>query len=240
MTRRPEIDPRIATASRVEVVPIDELVEWDRNPHQGNDPELIESLRRFGQVTPIVRAPDGWIIAGNTTLRAMRALGFPSCAVVTLDASEAEQVAFGLASNRIGQLGEDDPAKLLALLQEIDVLEGTGWTLDDTADLTAMLEEIDRTESRTSINPETGTANDEPSLGEYLQGYQGHTVRSIVLDYEVDVFSWVVEHAETLRRQMGVQTNSALVVKMIAALTGDEAPAMPAEQTPDAADSTTP
>lgn len=232
MPRRPAttIDPRIATAARVEVVEIDGLRQWDRNPHRGSVDDVRASLRRFGQVTPIVRAPDGWIIAGNTTLQAMIEEGYSHCATVTLDAEESEQVAYGLASNQTARLGEDDDAKVLALLRELEVLEGTGYTDDDVADLNALLQELAAAETplphdgpRTALNDE-GVSSGENTMGQYLDGYQASGIRSIVLDYDLSTFAWLAERAERLRAEIGVDTNSALFVALIADRLNEQAP----------------
>ncbi len=230
-TRQPAIDPRIATARRVVAVPVAELRVWDRNPHEGDVSALRQSLARFGQVTPIVRAPEGWIIAGNHTFKALVEEGFTHAACVTLEAAEAEQIAFGLASNRTGALGVDDDRQVLALLSELQVLDGTGYTVDDVADLQALMEELDRPRLRSEgasgyegVNRLTGIADDEPSMTERLGEYQLHNIRSMVLDYPVETFAWVAAQAERARAELSVDTNSALLVALLANLLGEQAP----------------
>lgn len=222
------IDPRIQTAARVTVVPIADLRQWDRNPHTGDALEVTASLQRFGQVVPIVRAPDGWIISGNTTLRCMADLGFTTCAVVTLDAEEQEQVAWGLASNNLGRKGEDDDAKVLALLRDLDILDGTGYTIENLEDLTALMEEVhtadQAVEGHAHVNEQTGVTANEQSYDGYLAGYQQHQVRSVILDYPVETFAWWTEQATALRSAMSVETNADLVVALIAEKSGVPAP----------------
>lgn len=222
------IDPRIETAARVTVVNIADLRQWDRNPHQGDLEEVKASLLRFGQVVPIVRAPDGWIISGNTTLQGMDELGYQQCAVVTLDAEESEQVAWGLASNNIGRKGMDDDAKVLALLTELQVLDGTGYSIEDLEDLTALMQEIETADNRepafSQLGSQTGVAQNEHSLADLEDGYRAHQVRSIILDYELATFSWVTEQLTALRSSLSVDTNAAVIVALIAEATGVAAP----------------
>jgi hypothetical protein len=229
--RAARIDPRIATAARVSVVPVAELREWDRNPHRGDVSTIAASLLRFGQVVPIVRAPDGWIVAGNHTLRAITDLGWEKCAVVTLDGDEAELFAYGLASNRIGLLGDDDDRTVLELLNLVE-LDGTGYTLDDVDDLTALLQEMTRTESsvaealvgRCTIDPTTGIAPNELSYPDALGLYQVKQVRTVLFDYLPDTFEWLMGLLGGLREQYAVESNAALFVALVAEAANVAAP----------------
>lgn len=217
----PESDELIETAARVTIVNVADLRQWDRNPHSGDVQSIRLSLERFGQVVPIVRAPDGWVIAGNHTLKAMIELGWERCAVVTLDAEQSEQVAYGLASNRISELGEDDEALVYALLQELDVIDGTGYTTDDLADLSALMEELDRRETQSdearhsAIDPDTGVVNNEPSMGERLDVYQQTSIRSVVLDFDLETFEYITNAFSQLRAQYGVASNSSVVEHLL-------------------------
>lgn len=215
----PKIDKHIETAARVTVVSLSELRQWDRNPHTGDVDSIKKSLERFGQVTPIVRAPEGWVIAGNHTLKAMGELGWERCAVVTLNADESEQVAYGLASNRLSELGQDDDALVYELLQELAVIDGTGYTTDDLADLAALIEELDKedeaTHRPTVINPETGIAYDEPSIGDRLDAYQHTSIRSVVLDFDLETFEYITNALAQLRSQYSVASNSAVVEHLL-------------------------
>lgn len=217
----PKIDKHIETAARVAVVSLSELRQWDRNPHTGDVGSIKKSLERFGQVTPIVRAPEGWVIAGNHTLKAMAELGWERCAVVTLDADESEQVAYGLASNRLSELGQDDDALVYELLQELAVIDGTGYTTDDLADLAALMEELDRQDSSTeeprygAIDPETGVAHNEPTMTERMDMYQHASVRSVVLDFDLETFEYITNAFAQLRSQYSVASNSAVLEHLL-------------------------
>lgn len=228
MPTKPRIDPRIATARKVDVVPIDELTEWDRNPHHGDVAAIRASLQRFGQVVPILRAPDGWVVAGNHTLKAMREEGYTHAAVVTATGDDDDLHALGLAMNRIAALGTDDDAAVLALLQGLDALDGTGYTPEDVEDLIAILEEADakaaKTQAPTSTSNDQGVAAGEASLAERLEGYATKGVRSIVVDLDLETFAWWSQNVEAAREAVGVDTNAALIVTLVAGALGIDPP----------------
>lgn len=220
------IDPRISTAMRTTAVPVDELRLWDRNPHTGDVEVARTSIRRFGQVKPIVRAPDGWIVAGNTTLKAMIAEGFATAATVTLDADEEELIAYGLADNQTARLGIDDDTRVYELLRQIGEFEGTGYTPDDFDDLRIRMEEMEAGEQadRPFFNPDTGLRGNEPSMDGYLDGYQAHSIRAVILNYDLTLFAWVQTHAAALRSGMGLDTNAELFAALIGTAVGETPP----------------
>lgn len=212
-------------------MPVEELTLWDDNPHEGDVDAIRASLRRFGQVVPIVRAPDGWIPAGNHTLIAMRREGFTHAAVVTKDGTREELTALALALNKIARMGADDDGKVYELLSSLDDLDGTGYNLDDLGDLRAMLSEADPSplappERPAFINPETGLRDGESTYDEYLDRYAAHTVRAMILNYDLDVYRWVQDQAATLRTELDVATNADLFVRLIAGASGHEPPAV--------------
>ena len=62
---------------------------------------IADSLKRFGQVEPlIVQASTGRVIGGNGRLEVMRSLSWTDCDVVELDVDNLEATALGLALNR--------------------------------------------------------------------------------------------------------------------------------------------
>jgi len=93
---------------------------------------ITASLRRFGQVRPLIVLGDGQIVAGNGTYAAMRNLGWTECDVIrfaTWDATTAAQ--YGIVDNRTAELAEWDFEALSSTLrglaeQKVD-LAGLGW-----------------------------------------------------------------------------------------------------------------
>lgn len=122
------------------LVPLVDLERFPGNPRRGQIDEIAESLRRWGQVRPILT--DGRrIVAGNHTFMAAERLGWTHIAAVAESfKTEAEARAYLVADNRLPELGDYDRAQLAALLAEIEeggAWEGTGYTIDDYEDLQA-------------------------------------------------------------------------------------------------------
>jgi ParB-like chromosome segregation protein Spo0J len=128
-------------------VPIASLTFLARNPRRGDEGKIRESVRRLGQYrSVVVRDISGElvILAGNHTVRAMRAEGHETayCGVIRCTDDEARRVA--AADNRLGELPDPetgeryDPDDLAELLASLDGdFDGTGWTEEDLAGLLA-------------------------------------------------------------------------------------------------------
>lgn len=122
------IAPRLKPFAR----PVAGLTYHPQNPRSGDVDAIADSLKRFGQVKPIVvQQSTGYVIAGNHVLRAARALGWKQVAVVEVDCDDATATAYLLADNRMSDLGTFDRALLGDLLSRLAVLDGTGYTQDD-------------------------------------------------------------------------------------------------------------
>lgn len=130
-----------AEALRPLLVPIDDVETHPRNPWRGNVDEIAKSLKRFGQLFPILT--DGQqIVAGNHTYLAARALGWSHVAATANEFADPEEARrYMLADNRTAQLADYDRAQLKALVEELDASgqwEGTGYVPDDLADMREM------------------------------------------------------------------------------------------------------
>ena len=139
----------IAPELRAFVVPIASLTSHPRNPRRGNLEVITESLRRFGQLRPIVvQRSSGYVVAGNHLRRAAVALGWRNLAATVLDLDDATASAYLLADNRSSDLGTYDDALLAALLEEAAAagnLAGIGYGRDDIDELVArVLAEAER------------------------------------------------------------------------------------------------
>src|ERR1035437_10722163 len=101
------------------VVPIASLTLHPRNPRRGNLEAITESLRRFGQLRPVVvQRSSMWLVAGNPLVRAARALGWQHLAATVVDLDDATASSYLLADNRCSDLGTYDEALLAAILEE--------------------------------------------------------------------------------------------------------------------------
>lgn len=139
------------------LIPIDELEPFPGNPRVGDVDAVRASLRRFGQVRPIL--VDGpRIVAGHHVRLAAKAEGWTHVAGIENDfADEDEARAYLLADNRIPELGTyslDALVTHLNALAELDALEGTGYTRDDLDDRLAKLRQLNRETPAAPPGPE--------------------------------------------------------------------------------------
>lgn len=120
----------------VKVVPIDTLHPLAGNPRRGDEASITESLTAHGQYSPlIVNAETHEIIAGNTTWRVARSLGWSHIAVTYETATPDETVKRALVDNRASELAEYDDQALLDFLEGMPSLDGTGYGDDEVAEL---------------------------------------------------------------------------------------------------------
>lgn len=172
----------IAEALEHLAVPIDDLTEHPRNPKKGNVEAIVESLQAFGQVRPIlVQASTSYVVAGNHTRKAAKALGWDRIAAVQVDMTDEEALRYLLADNRLADLGEYDESMVLEILEplaEAGKLTGTGFTLDqvrtmrDYADLDIIVHGVEDV-SIEDLKAHSGNYKEHPP--EQIE----HLVRSI-------------------------------------------------------------
>jgi DNA modification methylase len=122
---------------------LDRLHPYHANPRRGNVAAIAESLATVGQYKPIVVNAGTLtgrpleVLAGNHTLAAASQLGWSSLLCVTVDVGEEEAARIVAADNRTADLGSYDDAELLALLEGLPDLAGTGYADSDLAELAA-------------------------------------------------------------------------------------------------------
>jgi site-specific DNA-methyltransferase (adenine-specific) len=143
---------------KTERVPIGS-VQFDpanvRRHGEKNLDAIKASLSRFGQQKPIVVDADGIVRAGNGTLMAAKALGWPEVTIVRTSLKGAEATAYAIADNRTAELAEWDDdalAQTLAALQieDEELAKATGF---DDADIDAMLAPDEVTEDEVPEPP---------------------------------------------------------------------------------------
>ena len=121
-------------------IPLEALVEHPLNAHLGCDDVVDESIGRTGFYGAVyVQRSTKFVLAGNTRLRAMRTKGAESIPGIWIDCDDETAERILLIDNRSVQLGSDDDALILALLERQDDLTGTGFVEQDQADLVALL-----------------------------------------------------------------------------------------------------
>lgn len=218
------------------VVPVADLVPYDRNPRQGNVAVIRESLAAHGQYRPIVvRKGTNEVLAGNHTLAAARELDWEGIAATYVECSDEDAARIVLVDNRAADLGTYDDAQLLAILRELDdadALAGTGYTDGELDDLAALLSETEESTATTDSgsgsdgpDPETDqNAWESTDLKEYATRYEEQGRRLVVLDYDRSQYARVTAALDKLRELHGVDSNSEAVALHLAELYPEVAP----------------
>jgi DNA modification methylase len=132
-------------AVNIEMLPIDAVKEYDRNPRTINDAAIdavAKSIQAFGFKIPILIDADDVIIAGHTRLRAARKLGLAEVPTIRADDLTPEQVkALRIADNKVATLTSWDMELLpleLADLKGMDFdLALLGFSAEDLAAIMA-------------------------------------------------------------------------------------------------------
>ena len=107
------------------------------NPRRGNIAKIAESLAVNGMYKPLVvnrgthTGRPNEVLAGNHTLMAARELGWTEVNAWVIDVDEHQAKKIVAADNRTADLGDYDNEALVALLSDMEDLEGTGYVADD-------------------------------------------------------------------------------------------------------------
>ncbi len=140
----PAATPETAAVLRVEMMPIDRVIPYARNPRRNEHAvaKVAGSIKEFGFRQPIVVDKDMVIIAGHTRLLAAQQLGLKSVPVHVAEGLTAAQIkAYRLADNRTHEDAEWDEEMLsieLGELKEMDFdLDLTGFDPDELSRLLA-------------------------------------------------------------------------------------------------------
>lgn len=129
---------RFSTVGELKVVsvPLDELTRHPENANEGDVDAIKESMTVNGYYSPVIaQASTGYILAGNHRWEAALALGADEIPTIFLDVDDETAKRIMVADNRTTRLGRDNPADLLALLDELSDsdygLMGTGYSSSD-------------------------------------------------------------------------------------------------------------
>ena len=122
----PEIDlSRIVEDLRSLAVPVDSISPDPANAKdhpEAQIEDLAASLRRFGQVKPIVVRRDSRVIlAGNGTYTALKKLGRSHVAAIFVEFNSLDGTAFAIADNRIAEGGTWNKETLARLIPQLQL-----------------------------------------------------------------------------------------------------------------------
>jgi hypothetical protein len=141
-----------------ELVEVNALKLSDRNPNSGDIQQIVESIRANGFYSYIVaRKGTREVLVGNHRLQAAIQAGMSKVPVIWVEADE-KQAAWLLAQdNRLAAFGYRDERTLMELFQEMNGIEGTGYTQADLDDLETWMRRLSP-----AANPAIWSANPRP------------------------------------------------------------------------------
>ncbi len=124
-------------------IPITKLKPHPQNVRQGDVGAISLSLEQHGQYRPIVvQQSTGFILAGNHTYKAAKALKWKDIAATYVDVDDEQALRILLIDNRANDLASYDDSALVEMLKALmDTelkLDGTGF---DPSDLDQLLKD---------------------------------------------------------------------------------------------------
>jgi ParB-like chromosome segregation protein Spo0J len=211
-TKPPRSTSADVAAMAVTQVAIDDLVPYPGNARRHDLPLLAKSLQLHGLYRPLtVQAGTMHVIAGNGTLEAAQSLGWATiaCHVMPIDDDEARRI--NLIDNRSADVATYDMDDLVALLQPIDDLEGTGYSLDDKEDLIAQLGQVDQAPETTfegGYVENTDRADPKPPLA-------SSGLKEVILVFRIDELEWFNGAVRQLADEYGTKSVAATVLEAL-------------------------
>lgn len=229
----------------IEYVDPSRLVQHPDNPRRGNVELIAESLLTSGQYKPLlVSRHTDRVLAGNHTLQAIEKIAtgwrpagwdadaeeeaqerieaMASVAVTFLDVDEEGERRVLLVDNRTSDLGTYDNEALVALLDSLDALGGTGYTDDDldtlrflTGQEEADLVSVGSTDAHYNESEEE-RAQRAASVGNY-QPLSAQGLEEVIIVLPGSKKEQLITWLQMLRGRWGVeQTNGELVYAAVA------------------------
>lgn len=223
----------------IEHVSPEVLTQHPENPRRGNVEIIAESLLANGQYKPLVVSKrTNHVLAGNHTLQAIELIAtgwrpagwseedellaeariaeLASVAITVIDVDAEGERRVLAVDNRSSDLGSYDNAALVALLDSLGALEGSGYTDDDLDTLRFLTgqahEEIsgEGTDAHYNETPEEQAARAE-SVGNY-QPLKAQGLDEIILVLPTTKKEQLITWLQLLRGRWGVeQTNGELI-----------------------------
>lgn len=188
--------------------PITEFKTHPRNVRQGDVGAITESLNAHGQYRAIVvQKSTGYVLAGNHTLMAAKALGWKEVAATFVDCDDEQALRILLVDNRANDLAMYDDRALANVLKELAStelgLDGSLFNGDDLDDLIYRLEGT------------TGNATEGKSLTEESDKYAENDTRTLMLPYRVSEYTDLVTKLSSIRTSFGDESNSAVFKRIV-------------------------
>lgn len=116
---------------------MESLSTFEGNPRKGSVEKIAVSLEKHGQYRPIVvnlgsvTGRGREVLAGNHTLMAARSLGWSHVDACVVDVDDDTAKSIVAADNKLADLGGYDDVALFRLLDSLEDLSGTGYSISD-------------------------------------------------------------------------------------------------------------
>lgn len=198
------INPNIKQLS----VDVETLQNHPRNIRQGDVGAIAESLKENGQYRPIVvQKSTNYVLAGNHTLKAAKALGWKKIAATFVDVDDERALRILLADNRTNDLASYDENALVELLKELaDTEAGLVGTLYTGDDLDDILFKIDHT---------TGNAFVGADAVDLKEKYYDKNIKSLILVFDEEQHKEVISILNNLGTLYGTQNYSETIFHLV-------------------------
>lgn len=136
--------------SDIKEVSIDSVKPYENNPRENDDAVegVVNSIKEFGFISPIIVDDDNIILAGHTRLKAAQQMDLKTVPVVIVSGmTEAQKHAYRIADNKVGEAAVWDFNKLdEELAASLDIFNGfTDLFLDE--DLNDNLDDYEEPEA---------------------------------------------------------------------------------------------
>lgn len=96
---------------KTEMIRVSDLLEYENNPRRNEKAvgAVLESIKKFGYINPIIINQDNVILAGHTRLKALKKNGTDEVEVIRLShLTDQEEKAFRIADNRVADFSSWD------------------------------------------------------------------------------------------------------------------------------------
>jgi hypothetical protein len=144
--------------------PLGELRQHPENANNGDLRAIRESVERNGYYQPIiVQKSTGYIVSGNHRYQVAVELDAVWIPAIILDLTDEEAKRIMVADNRTARLGQDDPAQMLNLLEQLAETDmgliGTGYSMENLQELIDVVHDDGRIFEGETVTFEVGTGD---------------------------------------------------------------------------------
>lgn len=131
----------------IEIVPIEKLVEWHKNPRVKHAVEAIaDSIEAFGYLSPIIVQKGTYrILAGHGRLKALRRKKVKEVPVTIADVTDEQADAFTIADNKLTDMSQFDFSDVGKIFKDMDksLAKLTGFTAGEINELAIITKDVD-------------------------------------------------------------------------------------------------